>query len=101
MIRRPPRSTLFPYTTLFRSPAWPSEEVPCGVQGCFAGPIPNECFHYRGSEYDERRDGCASSFARPSRGLHVTHAPWTAYFVRGGVTFRLQHPSVGHRSSSG
>src|SRR3712207_9092542 len=24
MIRRPPRSTLFPYTTLFRSPAWDS-----------------------------------------------------------------------------
>src|SRR5215813_5805166 len=24
MIRRPPRSTLFPYTTLFRSGAWPS-----------------------------------------------------------------------------
>src|SRR3712207_8146260 len=23
MIRRPPRSTLFPYTTLFRSEAWP------------------------------------------------------------------------------
>src|SRR5687768_18179125 len=23
MIRRPPRSTLFPYTTLFRSPKWP------------------------------------------------------------------------------
>src|SRR3989442_2295006 len=23
MIRRPPRSTLFPYTTLFRSPEWP------------------------------------------------------------------------------
>src|SRR3712207_7421921 len=23
MIRRPPRSTLFPYTTLFRSPPWP------------------------------------------------------------------------------
>src|SRR5258707_2953839 len=32
MIRRPPRSTLFPYTTLFRSPAlfgvrsWPGED---------------------------------------------------------------------------
>src|SRR3712207_6906796 len=26
MIRRPPRSTLFPYTTLFRSMGWPSEE---------------------------------------------------------------------------
>src|SRR3712207_8427067 len=25
MIRRPPRSTLFPYTTLFRSPARPQE----------------------------------------------------------------------------
>src|SRR2546429_3153289 len=24
MIRRPPRSTLFPYTTLFRSGRWPS-----------------------------------------------------------------------------
>src|SRR2546430_14841279 len=26
MIRRPPRSTLFPYTTLFRSPAWQFSE---------------------------------------------------------------------------
>src|SRR5258708_31874237 len=25
MIRRPPRSTLFPYTTLFRSACWPKE----------------------------------------------------------------------------
>src|SRR5437773_9778262 len=28
MIRRPPRSTLFPYTTLFRSRPEPGEEVP-------------------------------------------------------------------------
>src|SRR5256885_14047988 len=27
MIRRPPRSTLFPYTTLFRSPEGPKSEV--------------------------------------------------------------------------
>src|SRR3712207_7377057 len=27
MIRRPPRSTLFPYTTLFRSPAHPRQGV--------------------------------------------------------------------------
>src|SRR5260370_34179881 len=26
MIRRPPRSTLFPYTTLFRSHGWPGSE---------------------------------------------------------------------------
>src|SRR2546422_1634102 len=31
MIRRPPRSTLFPYTTLFRSPpehGWPAVQLP-------------------------------------------------------------------------
>src|SRR6478735_11408947 len=28
MIRRPPRSTLFPYTTLFRAPAWPRSARP-------------------------------------------------------------------------
>src|SRR5439155_4549520 len=30
MIRRPPRSTLFPYTTLFRSPhpLWPAQSPP-------------------------------------------------------------------------
>src|SRR3712207_8985882 len=27
MIRRPPRSTLFPYTTLFRSAPWLAEEL--------------------------------------------------------------------------
>src|SRR5688572_31032721 len=27
MIRRPPRSTLFPYTTLFRSPSWFKDTV--------------------------------------------------------------------------
>src|SRR2546422_6153883 len=27
MIRRPPRSTLFPYTTLFRSSSWPSRHA--------------------------------------------------------------------------
>src|SRR3712207_7731083 len=39
MIRRPPRSTLFPYTTLFRSPLnlmefVPSLNVPVVVGGC-------------------------------------------------------------------
>src|SRR2546429_1488251 len=43
MIRRPPRSTLFPYTTLFRSPAASAhpEHVPdhrqAGVEGRGAG----------------------------------------------------------------
>src|SRR3712207_8341921 len=36
MIRRPPRSTLFPYTTLFRSVAMPRQQVAAGP-GC--GPL--------------------------------------------------------------
>src|SRR5260370_25555588 len=37
MIRRPPRSTLFPYTTLFRSTSrcpWCSTSVPTGTEVC-------------------------------------------------------------------
>src|SRR3712207_9394877 len=39
MIRRPPRSTLFPYTTLFRSPAYlsPDEVLAIARAGAAAG----------------------------------------------------------------
>src|SRR3989441_399078 len=37
MIRRPPRSTLFPYTTLFRSPALASSAVVWGAVGGLVG----------------------------------------------------------------
>src|SRR5947199_3573010 len=33
MIRRPPRSTLFPYTTLFRSHRLPFRDMPSPVRG--------------------------------------------------------------------
>src|SRR2546427_11549293 len=36
MIRRPPRSTLFPYTTLFRSVS----EQPCALGRRVSGPVP-------------------------------------------------------------
>src|SRR2546425_6714799 len=52
MIRRPPRSTLFPYTTLFRSRQFglaPGREplrqllrrecLQCGHEGCMFGPV--------------------------------------------------------------
>src|SRR5258707_4016221 len=44
MIRRPPRSTLFPYTTLFRSPCvfheFPVRTVGCkGTRRCLPGPL--------------------------------------------------------------
>src|SRR6476646_11401547 len=44
MIRRPPRSTLFPYTTLFRSrPGPPCRHLHSGhVRACRASPNPGE-----------------------------------------------------------
>src|SRR3712207_7052725 len=38
MIRRPPRSTLFPYTTLFRSAAQVAVGEPAGLAPAAAGP---------------------------------------------------------------
>src|SRR5688572_31443656 len=37
MIRRPPRSTLFPYTTLFRSHRGPSRSLSMSCPGCPPG----------------------------------------------------------------
>src|SRR2546430_6148338 len=53
MIRRPPRSTLFPYTTLFRSgagasgptgPTNPGSPVPAAAASC-------SCFSFRSEEH--------------------------------------------------
>src|SRR6266487_950394 len=46
MIRRPPRSTLFPYTTLFRSPACKDSPNQCGV-----GPLDRELEAWRSEEH--------------------------------------------------
>src|SRR2546427_7800897 len=40
MIRRPPRSTLFPYTTLFRSPVLKAESHRAALLGAVAGGSP-------------------------------------------------------------
>src|SRR3712207_8995058 len=40
MIRRPPRSTLFPYTTLFRSNKFPTFVVPSVLTATFKKPSP-------------------------------------------------------------
>src|SRR2546430_12044363 len=53
MIRRPPRSTLFPYTTLFRSPQSPQKRERCPqnffdpVLARFAGTFPHVTRRYR------------------------------------------------------
>src|SRR5687768_17973342 len=40
MIRRPPRSTLFPYTTLFRSPRRRSSTTPDTLRQLWRSPLP-------------------------------------------------------------
>src|SRR2546426_6554763 len=57
MIRRPPRSTLFPYTTLFRSlhAAWPKG---CGSSSRAAGQCAGRLRRIR-----RRWNGCASESA--------------------------------------
>src|SRR3712207_2491521 len=74
MIRRPPRSTLFPYTTLFRSTREYS-----GLAGGPAGFTPN----FTGSVLLGKQlqgggrfscTGLSPSSATPSRGLPLTHA---------------------------
>src|SRR2546427_12550429 len=65
MIRRPPRSTLFPYTTLFRSPwatAWPTAARPW----CFRAPSA------RGGEGGLRSGpGSGSGAQQAAKALHV------------------------------
>src|SRR2546427_3949094 len=53
MIRRPPRSTLFPYTTLFRSPPFPCRSCPRHRwwPGTFAEPQPSPWLRLRSEEH--------------------------------------------------
>src|SRR2546422_9521533 len=57
MIRRPPRSTLFPYTTLFRSD-WPDAATDVDIYAC-TGTLPIDpataCFESGGSGSSSRK----------------------------------------------
>src|SRR2546430_12727826 len=63
MIRRPPRSTLFPYTTLFRS-----------VQGSAAGPHVLECCWRAPSASLPRRRAAVGREDRKSTRLNSSHS---------------------------
>src|SRR5438874_3157847 len=58
MIRRPPRSTLFPYTTLFRSGKGPREISEPSLQSCARRPadVRNFRSEEHTSELQSRRD---------------------------------------------
>src|SRR5256885_570781 len=103
MIRRPPRSTLFPYTTLFRSPGWrrgtgrPTGAMPrtawpsCRPNRCAAGPC--RCAATRPSAWSVR-GACAGRRNRPglaacpTRRRRVAGGSWRSQPVR---TFEFLH----------
>src|SRR5436309_4726371 len=72
MIRRPPRSTLFPYTTLFRSAAQPATEP---VRQAEVIPFPSELMQLEPVEEGSRTAPLASAdFAdRKSTRLNSSH----------------------------
>src|SRR3712207_7125430 len=62
MIRRPPRSTLFPYTTLFRSRPWTRASDDAGgsaraVPGLRALRVPERRYEWTARARDGRGDG--------------------------------------------
>src|SRR3712207_8179151 len=65
MIRRPPRSTLFPYTTLFRSDYLRQNEVQFSIY--YPKPLHTQkCFEYLGYKKDRKSTRLNSSHANIS-----------------------------------
>src|SRR2546421_6936545 len=67
MIRRPPRSTLFPYTTLFRSP---SRGAGCRVDSGAVAPR-------RGRANDDQSATLATMMFATTTGIEWINAPYT------------------------
>src|SRR5437879_13882862 len=77
MIRRPPRSTLFPYTTLFRSCFLMKEAIKMRPEDCYASLSQNRAF----AECKGRATRCVKVrvpvlkvFGDRSLGKHMAHA---------------------------
>src|SRR5438105_5784412 len=90
MIRRPPRSTLFPYTTLFRStgvipaPRWHkllphtmlSDKSPRGAQGLLpGGSVENPRSEEHTSELQSRVDLVCRLLLEKKKRIHATPVP--------------------------
>src|SRR3712207_7469580 len=72
MIRRPPRSTLFPYTTLFRSVAGRCDQVEHDAEG--VQQAARACQRHSGMGEPERADVPLGGPDRKSTRLNSSHA---------------------------
>src|SRR2546430_15633804 len=89
MIRRPPRSTLFPYTTLFRSPSGhPGSELGNHLDAHLPGVLHHRLHHGR---LELRGDRVASAHARDDD---------DASALDGMGHFHGYHPGVADRKST-
>src|SRR3712207_8595035 len=73
MIRRPPRSTLFPYTTLFRSPATPGTPG-TGARAQHCADFQRKLAANLGVSEDRLRDALKQTKDRKSTRLNSSHA---------------------------
>src|SRR5687767_15685296 len=80
MIRRPPRSTLFPYTTLFRSPAVASAAFAAAI-GRRVDFAPVRAARDRGGVEAGAAAGGAAAFAAERSEEHTSELQSLAYLV--------------------
>src|SRR2546426_11504512 len=73
MIRRPPRSTLFPYTTLFRSHDVVGGKLALPRRGVFEG-VDDETVHTRVGETERGADRAERHFVTDAAGLALRRA---------------------------
>src|SRR3712207_8928631 len=74
MIRRPPRSTLFPYTTLFRSPLQRTHLIDGDAPGEFATPLLREALEPHQVRVAARFEEFGRRIDRKSTRLNSSHA---------------------------
>src|SRR3712207_7253451 len=114
MIRRPPRSTLFPYTTLFRSGLLVflgidalvegSEIATVSVAGVFNGQIlivlvtilSFLALMYASSKLDERSKGSTSEEVHESSSYDSTHSGATKTLDRKSTRLNSSHANISY-----
>src|SRR2546430_6205851 len=95
MIRRPPRSTLFPYTTLFRSRFFkPQQEEEFRVRVSPAGQIVGY-----GHKIEESRTGASLDRDRKSTRLNSSHSQisYAVFCLKKKITTLFVNPYTYHR----
>src|SRR3712207_7154488 len=101
MIRRPPRSTLFPYTTLVRSPSAcsiPGRRVGVGEEGL----VESDVFRIGGEQPEGQRLGQEVAIEQPRSEEHTSELQSRQYLVcrllleKKNTDLKMTSMSLGH-----